>query len=72
MIDVTLDFDTCDRARLARDPDYDGRFITAVRTTRIYCRPVCPARPLSKNVTFYATAAEAERAGYRACKRCKP
>jgi AraC family transcriptional regulator of adaptative response / DNA-3-methyladenine glycosylase II len=66
-----LDFDTCDRARLARDGLYDGRFVTAVKTTRIYCRPVCPARPaLSKNVTFYASGEEAVQAGFRPCKRC--
>jgi len=68
-----LDFATCDRARLARDKAFDGRFFTAVKTTRIYCRPTCLAGPaLSKNVTFYATAAEAEGAGFRACKRCRP
>ena len=68
-----LDFPTCDRARLARDAAFDGRFVTAVKTTRIYCRPTCPAGPaLSKNVTFYATAGQAERAGFRACKRCRP
>lgn len=70
---TTLDFDTCDRARLARDPAFDGRFVTAVKTTRIYCRPVCPAGPaLSRNVSFHATNAEAEAAGYRACRRCRP
>jgi len=68
-----LDFDTCDAARLARDPAYDGRFFTAVRTTGIYCRPVCPVRqPLSKNVTYYPSAAAAELAGYRPCLRCRP
>lgn len=66
-----LDVETCERARLARDPAFDGRFFVAVKTTRIYCRPVCPARPaLAKNVTFHATAAEAEQAGFRACRRC--
>jgi len=70
---TTLDFATCDRARLARDKAYDGLFVTAVKTTRIYCRPTCPAGPaLSKNVTFYATTDEAEAAGFRACKRCRP
>jgi methylphosphotriester-DNA--protein-cysteine methyltransferase len=70
---TTLDFATCDRARLARDAAFDGRFVTAVKTTRIYCRPTCPAGPaLSRNVMFYATAAEAEREGFRACKRCRP
>ncbi len=68
-----LDFAICDAARLRRDPVYDGVFFIAVRTTRIYCRPVCPVRqPLSKNITFYPSAAAAERAGYRPCLRCRP
>jgi AraC family transcriptional regulator of adaptative response / DNA-3-methyladenine glycosylase II len=68
-----LDFDTCNAARLRRDPAFDGRFFTAVKTTRIYCRPVCPVKhPLTKNVTFYPSAAAAERDGYRPCLRCRP
>ncbi len=68
-----LDADTCYRAAAARDPRFDGRFFTAVRTTGIYCRPVCPAvTPRRRNVTFYACAAAAEQAGYRPCKRCRP
>ncbi len=68
-----LDFDTCNAARLRRDPAYDGLFFTAVRTTRIYCRPVCPAKqPLTKNVIYYPSAPAAERAGYRPCLRCRP
>jgi len=68
-----LDWETCDRARLARDSGFDGRFFTGVRTTRVYCRPVCPVRPAkSKNVRFFATAAAAERAGFRPCLRCRP
>jgi AraC family transcriptional regulator of adaptative response / DNA-3-methyladenine glycosylase II len=68
-----LDFDTCNAARLRRDPAYDGLFFTAVATTRIYCRPVCPVKqPLTKNVTFYPSAAAAERDGYRPCLRCRP
>jgi AraC family transcriptional regulator of adaptative response/methylated-DNA-[protein]-cysteine methyltransferase len=68
-----LDGEICDRARLARDPAYDGLFFTGVRTTRIYCRPVCPVRPAqSKNVVFFPTAAAAERAGFRPCLRCRP
>lgn len=56
-----------------RDASADGTFFYAVRTTGVYCRPSCAARPARpENVTFYATAGEAERAGYRACKRCKP
>src|SRR6266700_705674 len=68
-----LDFATCDRARLARDPAYDGAFFTGVRTTRIYCRPVCPVRPArSANVRYFPSAAAAERAGFRPCLRCRP
>ena len=59
-------------AALRRDPAADGRYFIAVRTTGIYCRPICPARPLRKNVVFYDNAEEALAAGYRACKRCKP
>jgi AraC family transcriptional regulator of adaptative response/methylated-DNA-[protein]-cysteine methyltransferase len=68
-----LDRQVCDRARLARDPAYDGAFFTGVRTTRIYCRPVCQVRPAkSENVLFFPTAAAAERAGFRPCLRCRP
>ena len=68
-----LDFDTCNEARLRRDPAYDGRFFIAVRTTKIYCRPVCPVKqPMTKNARFYPTAAAAEQAGYRPCLRCRP
>lgn len=56
-----------------RDRSQDGVFVGAVKTTRIYCKPSCPARrPLRENVEFFATAAEARDAGYRACLRCKP
>lgn len=56
-----------------RDPTYDGTFYLAVKTTGIYCRPSCSARtPKRVNVAFYATPEECERAGFRACKRCKP
>ena len=68
-----LDFETCDRARLRRDPAYDGLFFCAVRTTGVYCRPICRVKPpLSKNVHFYPTAAAAEADGYRPCFRCRP
>ncbi|WP_342735566.1 Ada metal-binding domain-containing protein [Bradyrhizobium sp. B117] len=68
-----LDWATCDRARLARARAFDGLFFSGVRSTKIYCRPVCPVRPArSENVTFYATAAAAERAGFRPCLRCRP
>jgi AraC family transcriptional regulator of adaptative response/methylated-DNA-[protein]-cysteine methyltransferase len=70
---MLLDFAECDRARLARDPSYDGRFVTGVRTTGVYCRPVSPVRPaLSKNVYYYPSAAAAELAGFRPCLRCRP
>ena len=60
-------------AFVARDATFDGQFFIAVETTGIYCRPSCPAkRAKRENVRFYATAAEAERAGFRPCKRCKP
>ncbi len=63
----------CDRAREAKDPRFDGLFFTAVRSTGIYCRPVCPApTPKSSNVTYYPTAAAAASAGYRPCLRCRP
>jgi AraC family transcriptional regulator, regulatory protein of adaptative response / methylated-DNA-[protein]-cysteine methyltransferase len=68
-----LDWELCERARVARDRRYDGVFFTAVRTTGIYCRPICPVRPaLPKNVMFFRTAAEAEQAGFRPCLRCRP
>jgi AraC family transcriptional regulator of adaptative response/methylated-DNA-[protein]-cysteine methyltransferase len=68
-----LDRATCDRARLARDAAFDGIFFTGVRTTRIYCRPICPVRPArSENVVFFPSAAAAERAGFRPCLRCRP
>jgi AraC family transcriptional regulator of adaptative response / DNA-3-methyladenine glycosylase II len=61
------------QAVLTRDPRFDGRFFVAVRTTRIYCRPICRVKtPLKKNCRFYPHAAAAEAAGYRPCKRCRP
>ncbi|WP_084963643.1 DNA-3-methyladenine glycosylase 2 [Thermoactinospora rubra] len=68
-----LDFEACYRAVAARDVRFDGRFYTAVKTTGIYCRPICPARtPAPRNVRFYRHAAAAEAAGFRPCKRCRP
>jgi AraC family transcriptional regulator of adaptative response / DNA-3-methyladenine glycosylase II len=65
--------ETCYRAVQGRDARFDGWFFTAVRTTGIYCRPSCPAvTPKRQNVTFYPSAAAAQRAGYRACRRCRP
>jgi AraC family transcriptional regulator, regulatory protein of adaptative response / methylated-DNA-[protein]-cysteine methyltransferase len=70
---VPLDRHACDRARLARDRRFDGRFFTGVLTTRVYCRPTCPVKPArSRNVVFFATAAAAEQAGFRPCLRCRP
>lgn len=60
------------RAVESRDYRFDGRFYTGVKTTGIYCRPVCPARPLRKNIEFFKTAHAAEKAGYRPCLRCRP
>ncbi len=63
----------CEQARLSRDARFDGLFFTAVRSTGIYCRPVCPApAPKPRNVHYFATAAAAEGAGYRPCLRCRP
>lgn len=70
---AALDTASCERARLARDARFDGLFFTAVRSTGIYCRPVCPApAPKPSNVTYYANAAAAAAAGYRPCLRCRP
>lgn len=70
---MSLDHASCYSALLARDRRFDGVFFTAVHTTGIYCRPVCPARtPKAVNVTFYANAAMAENAGFRPCLRCRP
>jgi AraC family transcriptional regulator, regulatory protein of adaptative response / DNA-3-methyladenine glycosylase II len=70
---MDLDHDACYRAICARDPRFDGRLFTAVKTTGIYCRPICPARtPRQENVLFFATAAAAQEAGFRPCLRCRP
>src|SRR5215204_5068531 len=61
------------QAVMSRDRGHDGEFVFAVSTTGIYCRPSCPARrPRRKNVSFFADPATAERAGFRACRRCRP
>jgi AraC family transcriptional regulator of adaptative response / DNA-3-methyladenine glycosylase II len=68
-----LDDDSCWDALASRDPRFDGRFFVGVRTTGVYCRPVCPARtPRRDRCDFFGRAAEAEREGYRACFRCRP
>ncbi|MFD4440860.1 DNA-3-methyladenine glycosylase 2 family protein [Nocardia sp. NPDC058519] len=70
---TALDFEGCYRAVSTRDSRFDGQFFTAVRTTGIYCRPSCPAiTPKRVNVSFLPTAAAAQQAGYRACRRCLP
>jgi len=70
---MELDFERCYRAVDSRDQRFDGWFYTAVKTTGIYCRPSCPATtPKPANVTFYPTAAAAQRGGFRACRRCRP
>jgi AraC family transcriptional regulator of adaptative response / DNA-3-methyladenine glycosylase II len=70
-----MDFDS-DRLWIAveaEDPRFDGWFFCGVKTTGIYCRPSCPARtPKRENVRFFTTAAAAQAAGFRACKRCRP
>lgn len=68
-----LDFDTCWSALVRRDPAADGVFFVAVKSTGVYCRPICSARtPLKRNVGFHASAASAQAAGYRPCLRCRP
>ncbi len=70
---VDLDPEICERARLARDARFDGRFFVGVRTTGSYCRPICPVRPAkAENVQFFPTAAAAAAAGFRPCLRCRP
>jgi AraC family transcriptional regulator of adaptative response / DNA-3-methyladenine glycosylase II len=70
---VILNGDQSYQAVLTRDARFDGRFFVAVKSTRIYCRPICRVKtPLRKNCTFYSHAAAAEVAGYRPCKRCRP
>src|SRR5665213_1861130 len=70
---MDLDQDACYRAVATRDLRFDGRFFTCVKTTGIYCRPVCPAKtPKRENMIFVLTAAAAEEAGFRPCLRCRP
>ncbi len=68
-----LDVEACERARLSRDPRFDGRFYIGVTSTRIYCRPVCPApSPKPSHVRYFPSAAAAAQAGFRPCLRCRP
>lgn len=68
-----LDANTCYAAIVAHDRKFDGKFFVGVKSTRIYCRPICPARtPRRDYCSFYATANEAEQAGFVPCLRCRP
>ena len=69
-----LDADRCYRAMQSRDARFDGWFIAGITSTGIYCRPSCPApvRPKQENVRIFPTAAAAQSAGFRSCKRCRP
>ncbi|HKO05963.1 MAG TPA: AlkA N-terminal domain-containing protein [Candidatus Acidoferrales bacterium] len=70
---MSLDWRVCSRARLARDARFDGKFFIAVLTTKIYCRPICPARTCKEsNVRYFLTAAAAAENGFRPCMRCRP
>src|ERR1700755_1683972 len=70
---MDMDFEACRRAFVTRDPRFDGRGFCGVRSTGIYCRPICPARtPKLQNMPFSPTAAAAQEAGYRQCLRCRP
>lgn len=60
------------KAMQARDFRFDGKFFVGVKTTGIYCRPICPAKPLRENIEFYPSQIDAENAGYRPCMRCRP
>jgi AraC family transcriptional regulator of adaptative response/methylated-DNA-[protein]-cysteine methyltransferase len=64
--------DTRWAAIVARDARFDGSFVYGVVTTGVYCRPTCPGRPKRENVRFHATPADAEAAGFRPCRRCRP
>ena len=70
---ANIDNDVFERARLSRDARFDGHFFVGVKTTGIYCRPICPANlPKSENVDFFPSAAAAHEAGFRPCLRCRP
>ena len=75
-LEKPLPFSSRDDARwkavVSRDASFEGQFYIAVKTTGIYCRPSCPARPHRRNVIFSAGPADAEASGFRACKRCRP
>jgi AraC family transcriptional regulator of adaptative response / DNA-3-methyladenine glycosylase II len=70
---MTLDWQVCSRARLSRDPRFDGKFYIGVVGSRVYCRPICPAPTAKeKNVRYFPSAAAAAEAGFRPCLRCRP
>src|SRR5262245_30831625 len=70
---MTLDWKVCSRARLSRDPRFDGKFYIGVRASKVYCRPICPAPTArEENCRYFPTAAAAAEAGYRPCLRCRP
>src|ERR1700721_1184769 len=70
---MTLDRQVCSRARLSRDPRFDGKFFIGVVGSGVYCRSICPAPTAKeKNVRYFATAAAAAEAGFRPCLRCRP
>src|SRR5579885_2106019 len=70
---MTLDWQVCTRARLSRDARFDGKFFIGVRSTKIYCRPICPVPTVKeKNVLYFPTAAAAAESGFRPCLRCRP
>src|SRR6201995_2073693 len=70
---MALNWRVCSRARLSRDPRFDGKFFIGVRTSGVYCRPICPARTAKEsNVRYFPSAAAAAEAGFRPCLRCRP
>ena len=70
---MDMEFEACRQAFLTRDARFDGRIFCGVKTTGVYCRPICPARPpKAENMTFYPSAAAAQAAGFRPCLRCRP
>lgn len=70
---ASLTREQCQRARMARDSRFDGRFYIAVKTTGIFCRPICPANlPKEENVEYFTDKTQALKAGYRPCLRCRP
>jgi len=70
---MNLDWQVCSRARLSRDARFDGKFFIGVLSSRVYCRPICPARTAKeKNVRYFPSAAAAAEAGFRPCLRCRP